>query len=113
MKVWTSKMLAVSLAGHDKGNLYVVLREAPASADAAEKTPIGMASAEISDTEYFLLADGKRRTLDHPKKKKKKHVQLIIHLSEELLSQMQEITLDAHVRKIIKQYETYQISKSR
>ncbi|MCD7736894.1 MAG: KOW domain-containing RNA-binding protein [Lachnospiraceae bacterium] len=87
MKVWTSKMLAVSLAGHDKGSLYVVLEELPG---------------------YFLLVDGRRRTLEHPKKKKAKHVQLITHLPDALLPRMEEIALDAHVRKILSRYKEYQ-----
>ncbi len=87
MKVWTSGKLAVSKAGHDKGTLNVVLEETP---------------------EYVLLADGRRRTLEHPKKKNPKHVQLITHLPDELLLQMQEITLDAHVRRVLKQYRLMQ-----
>ncbi|MCC8138529.1 MAG: KOW domain-containing RNA-binding protein [Clostridiales bacterium] len=87
MKVWTARKLAVSKAGHDKGSLNVVLEETP---------------------EYVLLADGRLRTLDHPKKKNPKHVQMITHLPEELLSQMCDITLDAHVRRILKQYRMIQ-----
>ena len=49
-------MLARSRAGHDAGALYVI--------------------TEADDT-YVYLVDGKVRTLDKPKKKKKKHVQLI------------------------------------
>ncbi|MCD8105363.1 MAG: KOW domain-containing RNA-binding protein [Lachnospiraceae bacterium] len=85
MNVWTSKMLARSLAGHDKGSLYVVLEENP-------------------DAGSYLLSDGKHRTLNHPKRKNAKHVQLITHLPDSTLARMQEITLDAHVRKILKEY---------
>lgn len=49
-------MLAKSQAGHDKGKVYVIT------------------AAEGS---YVYLADGKVRTLEHLKKKKKKHIQLI------------------------------------
>lgn len=87
MKVWTSEKLAISKAGHDKGSLNVVLEETP---------------------EYLLLVDGRLRTLDHPKKKNPKHVQLITHLPEELIQPMREITLDAHVRKILKEYRLLQ-----
>ncbi len=80
-----ASMLAVSRAGHDKDNLYVVLDE---------------------DGTYLWLADGKRRTLASPKKKKKMHVQLIKHIPEEISDQMQEIRLDAHLRSILKSYET-------
>lgn len=49
-------MLARSKAGHDSGRIYVI--------------------TGIEDA-YVYLADGNVRTLDHPKKKKKKHVQII------------------------------------
>ncbi len=49
-------MLAKSLAGHDAGRIYCI--------------------ADVDDT-YVYLVDGRIRTLDNPKKKKKKHVQLI------------------------------------
>ncbi len=83
MKEWTSTLLAVSLAGRDKGSLYVVLD---------------------SDETWVWLTDGKRRRLENPKRKKWKHVQVIRHLPEELLAQMRSFTLDAHVRKILAEY---------
>lgn len=83
MKEYKSELLAISKAGHDKGTVYVVL---------------------AADDVYFWLTDGKRRLLENPKKKKQIHVQVIRHLSDELLLQMQSITLDAHVRKILKAY---------
>lgn len=45
--------LVVSVAGHDKGSILCVVGEAG---------------------EYLLLADGKRRKVQSPKKKKQKHV---------------------------------------
>ncbi|HIS25840.1 MAG TPA: KOW domain-containing RNA-binding protein [Candidatus Pullilachnospira intestinigallinarum] len=48
-------MMARSLAGHDRGKVYLIVH-----ADAA----------------YLYLADGKCRTLDRPKRKKRKHVQI-------------------------------------
>ena len=83
MKEYKSELLAISKAGHDKGTVYVVLE---------------------ADDVYFWLADGKRRLLENPKKKKQMHVQVVKHLPAELLSQMQSITLDAHVRKILKSF---------
>ena len=111
MKVWTSRMLAVSLAGHDKGTLFVILEE-PSACMCDEGVLPGQ--SERSGTRqndcgaWYLLADGKSRTLEHPKKKKAKHVQEITHLPDEVLAQMQEITLDAHVRSILKEYQKYQ-----
>lgn len=49
-------MYAISLAGHDKGQMYVIIKE---------------------ENEYVFLADGYIRTLGNPKKKKKKHIQLV------------------------------------
>lgn len=91
MKEWTSEMLAISRAGHDKDTLYVVLE---------------------SDETYVWLADGKRRLLETPKKKKLKHVQVIKHLPDEVLAQMQSFTMDAHVRKIIREYCSMQSKNS-
>ena len=49
-------MLAKSKAGHDKGQVYVIY--------------------EMDDT-YVYLVDGKIRGVDKPKRKKRKHVQVI------------------------------------
>ena len=49
-------MLAKSKAGHDAGHVYVIL--------------------EVDDA-YVYLVDGSIRTMDQPKKKRKKHVQII------------------------------------
>lgn len=58
-------MLAKSLAGHDKGNLYMII--------------------EV-DERYVYLADGKYKTLDKLKKKNKQHIQIIhgVHDTAEL-----------------------------
>ena len=49
-------MLARSKAGHDKGHIYVIYKVEEA---------------------YVYLIDGRIRKMDNPKKKKKKHVQVI------------------------------------
>lgn len=49
-------MFAISKAGHDKGKMYLVVGE---------------------DETMVALSDGRIRTLDNPKKKKKKHVQIV------------------------------------
>lgn len=54
-------MLAKSKAGHDKGHLYVIYE---------------------ADEAYVYLVDGKIRTVGNPKKKKKKHVQIICEKHE-------------------------------
>ncbi|MBQ3164227.1 MAG: KOW domain-containing RNA-binding protein [Lachnospiraceae bacterium] len=49
-------LLAYSLAGHDKGKIYFIVKE---------------------ERDYFWLVDGEVRPLENPKKKNKKHVQII------------------------------------
>lgn len=57
-------MFVISKAGHDCGKWYVVIKE--------EKDDV-------------YLVDGKLRTLEHPKKKRKKHVQPVkTGMNEEL-----------------------------
>ena len=56
-------MYARSLAGHDKGHLYVILSV---------------------DGEYVYLADGKTRRADRPKKKKIRHIQPDFHVDTEI-----------------------------
>lgn len=48
--------LATSKAGHDAGTLYIIIKE---------------------EAQYVYLADGKTKLMERPKKKKKKHIQLI------------------------------------
>lgn len=79
-------MMARSLAGHDKGKIYLVLSE---------------------DTGYVYLADGKIRTVDRPKKKKKKHIQIdhwILPEIEVLKSTEKQIQ-NSDVIRAIKEYE--------
>ena len=56
MDRYQTGMLAKSKAGHDTGKVYVIM--------------------DIDDT-YVYLADGRIRTLDKLKRKKKIHVQII------------------------------------
>ena len=49
-------MLAKSKAGHDKGHMYVIFKV---------------------DDAYVYLVDGNVRTIERPKRKKRKHVQII------------------------------------
>ncbi len=48
--------LAYSLLGHDKGKVYLIVQE---------------------DKDFVYLADGDVRTIAQPKKKNKKHIQVI------------------------------------
>lgn len=57
MERYETGMLVKSKAGHDKDHVYVII--------------------DVDET-YVYLVDGKIRTMDRPKKKKKKHVQIIL-----------------------------------
>lgn len=71
-------MLARSKAGHDKGHVYVIF---------------GV------DEAYVYLVDGAIRTTEKPKKKKKKHVQLICEKHE-----IQSID-DVGIKRILKLFD--------
>ena len=78
MDRWETGMLAKSLAGHDKDKVYVI---------------VGL------DEQYTYLADGERKTLQSPKKKKKKHVQLICEKHE--LSGLDDVA----IKRILKLFD--------
>ena len=83
MEQYHAEMLAVSLAGHDKGKCYVVLGQ---------------------ENGFFQLSDGKYKPLERPKKKNQKHVQLIRHLPQEIAGKMDRISQDADVKEVLKLY---------
>lgn len=60
---------AKSKAGHDKDQIYVIVKE---------------------DEEYVYLMDGKTKTVDKPKKKKKRHIQVILKEDENVSRKLQE-----------------------
>lgn len=71
--------LARSLAGHDKDRYFIILKE---------------------DGEYVALADGKSKTVGAPKRKKKKHIQLV---KEPLIFKFP--VTDETIRNVIKCYQ--------
>ena len=76
--------VVLSRAGRDKGRAFVVL--------------------DLIDSEYVLLVDGRLRTLDRPKKKKRRHLKTGCEARMELSAHL----LDADVRKFLaaQGYET-------
>ena len=72
-------MLAYSLAGHDKGILYYIVK---------------------ADERFVWLSDGKLKNADSPKRKNRKHIQVIKKGTEEVPA---PLTNEA-VKRIIKQY---------
>ena len=78
--------LARSLAGRDKGRLSVIL---------------------AADDEYVSLADGRNHTVEKPKRKKKKHVQLQYLKGKELQlkrKQMEAVT-DEEIREFLELHQ--------
>ena len=71
-------MLAKSKAGHDKGHVYVIY--------------------EVDET-YVYLVDGELRKIENPKKKKRKHVQIICKENE-----MSEVD-DVGIKRILKLFD--------
>ena len=71
-------MLAKSKAGHDKGHVYVIYE---------------------TDETYVYLVDGKIRTVQNPKRKKIKHVQIIRDKHD-----MTEID-DVGIKRILKLFD--------
>ena len=78
--------MARSLAGHDKDSLYIVTAE---------------------DNDLLSLCDGRLRPLSKPKKKKRKHVQPIIHIPPDIeaLTEGADEWDDALIRKVIAEYD--------
>ena len=62
-------MLAVSLAGHDKGRIYLIIGE---------------------EGDFCYLADGKTRGAENPKKKRKKHRQIMKTRDEALAEKLKD-----------------------
>ncbi|WMJ90358.1 KOW domain-containing RNA-binding protein [Anaerocolumna sp. MB42-C2] len=77
--------LAISKAGHDKGEVFVILK---------------------SESEYVYLMDGKNRTFETPKKKNIKHIQLVNYKDKNLAEKQlkQEKIINEDVKKAIKLY---------
>ena len=84
--------LASSKAGHDKDKIYVIVKE---------------------DTEYVWLADGKIKTFGKPKKKRKKHIQVIKYYNNvemaNALSEGKQVS-DLEIMMVLKTYKKQQMS---
>ena len=85
MKEMKRGMVVKSLAGHDKTQLYVIISV---------------------EGEYVYLADGKCKTLDHLKKKKRKHIQPTNYI-DEFITNSERIE-DSTIRKLLKNYARMQ-----
>ena len=83
--------LATSKAGHDKDRLYMIVGE---------------------EGECVYLCDGRLRSVEHPKKKKKKHIQIIHSSAQDTLIQTikqnlpgERDEIDRQIRKTLEDYQ--------
>ncbi len=77
---------ATAKAGHDKGTLYVIVGEEGA---------------------YVYLSDGRLRGVTHPKKKNRRHIQIVEKtVDRDILSRLlkEEKVFDHEIKYAIKQY---------
>ncbi|MGL4790206.1 MAG: hypothetical protein ACRCW1_02260 [Anaerotignaceae bacterium] len=60
----------------------------------------------LVDGDFLLLANGKSRTLEHPKRKKIKHVQKTNYICEEVRNKLlnNSYILDADIVKALKEF---------
>ena len=82
--------LATSKAGHDKDRLYMIVGE---------------------EGECVYLCDGRLRGVEHPKKKKKEHIQIIHSSAQDTLIQIikqnlpgERDEIDRQIRKTLEDY---------
>ncbi len=78
-------MLALSKAGHDKDDLYVIIRV---------------------DKESVFLVNGKNHSFEKPKRKNIKHIQIIKHVDEGLQRKLKENSKiqNEDIKRVIKLY---------
>ena len=80
--------LALSLAGHDKGHYYVITGE---------------------EGNFVYVADGTLKLCAQPKRKNRRHIQLIRRLPAEVeeIFQKEESWSDLNVKRALKLYKQY------
>lgn len=78
--------LAKVLAGHDKNHYYLILEERE---------------------EYVLLVNGTTKPLARPKKKNKKHIQIIKRIPEHIIISEAVSQGDTKIAELLQQYQQY------
>ena len=84
----------ISKAGHDKDHIYIIVKE---------------------EKEYVYLADGLLRTVKRPKKKKKKHVQIMNKNADKALGKRlleNEPVRDEEIKTAIKNVQKQDLTRS-
>lgn len=93
MEAYEVGSLVKSKAGHDKDQIYVIIK---------------------ADDEYIYLSDGIYKTLDKLKKKKRKHIQRINYVDDVLSKKIKnhEKIINEEIKRTIKLYvNRFQASK--
>ncbi len=75
--------LAASLAGHDKGCIYAIVRQ---------------------EGRMVYLADGRLKKLDHPKKKNIRHIRHIKDLPEDTAKALRLVKQDSDLVHVLRLY---------
>lgn len=75
---------AKSLSGHDRGQIYLINEK---------------------DEKYVYLVNGTTKTLAEPKKKSRKHIQIIRHLPAEVETCLTEGLTDITIKRAVKTYQ--------
>ncbi|MGN0161383.1 MAG: hypothetical protein ACI4AQ_08360 [Lachnospiraceae bacterium] len=76
---------AKSKAGHDCDQIYVIIN---------------------CDNEYVYLVDGRLKPMEHPKKKRKKHIQGINYIDQEIIKKIScNLLKNEDIKKAIKEYK--------
>lgn len=82
MNEFTIGGFAIPMAGHDTGKYYVIFQ---------------------MDSEYIYLVDGRIRTLDRPKKKKKMHVKMLTQMDQNLAAKVNDQSVkNEEIKRAIK-----------
>ncbi|MCM1159707.1 MAG: hypothetical protein NC412_00655 [Roseburia sp.] len=84
----------ISKAGHDKDHIYIIVKE---------------------EKEYVYLADGLLRTLERPKKKKKKHIQIMNKHADKALGNRlleNQPVGDEEIKRAVKNVQKWELSQS-
>lgn len=72
---------AKSLSGHDRNQYYLIIKK---------------------DEDFVYLVNGTTKPLEKPKKKNRKHIQIIKHLSDEVTEILTDGITDITIKKAIK-----------
>lgn len=83
--MYTKGQIVYTKCGRDKANPFIIVNQ---------------------DEDYLYLVDGKIRKLEKPKKKKKKHVQIVNKIDYNIKKKLDEklYLLDADIRKALREY---------